>query len=77
MLKEIKDSPNLQQLKSNYPTANVIVIILAIIMLWRGVWGLLDTYFFPGSPTFSHFTCIVLGAVVLYLDNFRLDNLKR
>jgi hypothetical protein len=77
MLKQIKDSPNLQQLKLNYPTVNVIVIIFAIIMLWRGVWGLLDTYFFPGSPTFSHLTCIALGVVILYLDNFRIDNLKR
>jgi nitric oxide reductase large subunit len=77
MLKEIKNSPKLAQLKASYPNANVIVIILAIIMLWRGVWGLLDTYFFPGSPTFSHLTCMVLGALILYIDDFKIDNLKR
>jgi hypothetical protein len=77
MLKQVKDSPKLKELKSLYPNANVIVIILAIIMLWRGFWGLLDTYLFPGSPTFSYLTCIALGAVILYLDDFKIDNLKR
>lgn len=77
MLKEIKNSPKLQELKALHPAANVIVIIFAIIMLWRGVWGLLDTYLFPGSPTFSYLTCIALGAVILYLDDFKIDNLKK
>ena len=40
MLKNIKDSPKLGQLKTLYPNTNVIVIIFAIIMLWRGFWGL-------------------------------------
>jgi hypothetical protein len=77
MLKQIKDSAQLTQFKSRYPNANAIVIILGIIMLWRGVWGLLDTYFFPSSPTFSYLACIALGAILLYLDDFRVDNLKR
>lgn len=77
MLKQIKDSPKLKELKSHYPNANVIVIIFAIIMLWRGIWELLDTYLFPGSPTFSSLTCIALGVIILYLDDFKIDNLKR
>jgi quinol-cytochrome oxidoreductase complex cytochrome b subunit len=77
MLKQLKDSQKLQQLKSLHPNANVIAIIFAIIMLWRGVWGLLDKYLFPGSPTLSYLTCIALGAVILYLDDFKIDNLKR
>lgn len=77
MLKEIKESPKLKELKALHPSANVIVIIFAIIMVWRGIWGLLDIYFFPGYPTFSHLTCLLIGAVVLYLDNFRIDNFKR
>jgi hypothetical protein len=77
MLKQIKDSPKLEQLKARHPNANTIVIVFAIVMLWRGVWGLLDTYLFPGSPTLSYLVSIGLGAAILYLDNFRIDNLKR
>ncbi len=77
MLKQIKESPKLQEFKTLHPTGNVLVIIFAIIMIWRGTWGLLDIYFFPGSPIFSHLACFAIGAIVLYLDDFRIDNLKR
>ena len=77
ILKQIKESPKLQEFKTLHPTGNVLVIIFSIIMIWRGLWGLLDIYFFPGSPTFSHLACFLIGAIVLYLDDFRIDNLKR
>ncbi len=77
IFEQIKTSPRLQEFKTAYPTGNVLVIIFAIIMIWRGLWGLLDLYFFPGSPAFSHLACFLIGAAVLYLDDFRLDNLKR
>jgi hypothetical protein len=77
MLKKIKDSPKLAELKARHPNGNAIVIIFAIIMLWRGAWGLLDTYFFPGNPTLSYLVSIALGVLILYLDNFSVENLKR
>ncbi|MGR8951756.1 MAG: hypothetical protein ACU83V_05025 [Gammaproteobacteria bacterium] len=77
MLKQIKDSPKLAQFKALHPNLNAVVIVFAIIMLWRGVWGLLDTYLFPGSPVLSYLVGIGLGAVILYLDNFSIENLKR
>lgn len=77
MLKEIKDSPQLAQLKERHPIGNAIVIVFAIIMLWRGAWGILDTYFFPGSPTLSYIASIAIGVLILYLDNFSIHNLKR
>lgn len=76
-LKEIKDSPKLQELKALYPTGNVVVIIFSIILIWRGVWGLMDIFFFPGWPIFSHAACFAIGVLVLYLDDFKIDNLKR
>lgn len=77
MLKTIKDSPKLAELKALHPNGNAIVIVLAIIMFWRGTWGLLDTYLFPGNPTLSYLVSIALGALILYLDNFSIANLKR
>lgn len=77
MLKQLKNDPRLLRFKTDYPNVNTIIILFAIIMLWRGVWGLLDTYFFPGSPLFSHLASLALGALVLYLDDFKIDNLKR
>lgn len=65
------------KLKNKRTTLNSIVIVVAIIMLWRGVWGLLDVYLFPGIPTLSYLVSITLGILVLYLNDFHLDNLKR
>ena len=77
MLNKIKENQKITQLKAQYPIVNAVVIILAIIMLWRGAWGLLDEFLFPGSPILSYFASIALGALILYLDDFSLDNLKR
>ncbi len=77
MLNKIKNNPTIVKFKSEHPNANAIVIVLGIIMLWRGVWGLLDQFLFPGSPTLSSLISIGLGVLVLYIDDFSLDNLKR
>ena len=77
MFNKIKNNAALQKFKSEHPNANAVVIVLGIIMLWRGVWGLLDQYLFPGSPTLSYLLSIGLGVLVLYLDDFSFDNLKR
>lgn len=77
MLKKLKQNPQFLDFKSRHPVGNAIIIILAIIMFWRGVWGLLDTYFFPGSPTLSNLVSAILGVVILYVDDFHIDNLKR
>jgi hypothetical protein len=77
MLRNIKQNLKINELKQQHPNANAIIIVLGIIMLWRGVWGLLDIYLFPGSPTLSHLVTIALGILLLYLDDFSMDNLKR
>ena len=76
MLKNLKEKLPLAKLKQ-YPSFNAIVIVLAIIMLWRGVWGLLDVYLFPGVPTLSYLISIALGILILYLDDFSLNDLKK
>jgi hypothetical protein len=77
MLKKLKQHPQLLELKARHPVGNAVIIILAIIMFWRGMWGLLDTYLFPGSPTLSNLVSVLLGVLILYLDDFHINNLKR
>lgn len=77
MLEKIKKNPKFLQWKSDYPNANAVIILVGIVMIWRGIWSLLDMYLFPGSPLVSYLVSIALGAVLLYLDGFSIDNLKR
>jgi uncharacterized membrane protein len=67
----------INKLKELHPTINAIIVVFGIIMVWRGVWALLDLHLFPNHPTFSALLSIVLGALVLHLDNFSLKDLKR
>jgi len=67
----------LVKLQNQRTTFNSIIIVIAIIMLWRGVWGLLDLYLFPGIPALSYLVSIAVSLLVLYLNDFHLDNLKR
>ncbi len=71
------ERPSVARLKELHPTVNAIIVVFGIIMVWRGVWALLDIHLFPGSPTFSALVSIALGAFVLYLDDFSLKDLKR
>ena len=65
------------KLENKRTTLNSLIIVVAIIMLWRGVWGLLDIYLFPDIPTLSYVVSISMGILRLYLNDFHLDNLKR
>jgi len=47
-------------------TFHIIIIALAIIMFWRGIWGLMDHYLFPDNPLVSHILSIVIGILILY-----------
>ncbi len=76
-LKNLKENPNIIQFKTTNPTANVIVVVIAIIAFWRGIWGLLDLLLFPNLPFLSYIVSILLGALILYLDGFSLKDLKR
>lgn len=48
---------------------NYIVIAVGIVMIWRGIWGLLDTYLTPSNPTLSFIISIIIGLIILLLNN--------
>lgn len=77
ILQKIKASPQLTEFKQRCPTIHTTVIMLAIVTVWRGIWGLFDLLIFPGQPLLSYLFSLILGVVILYLDGFSIDNLKR
>ena len=77
MLESFKQHPTLVQWEKEHPNANAVVILIGLVMIWRGIWSLLDTYLFPSSPLLSYLVSIGLGAAVLYLDDFNVNSLRR
>lgn len=57
----------------NIPT---LVTVAGIVMVWRGIWGLMDIYLFPGNPTLSYTLSILIGLVILYIDDKAFDELR-
>lgn len=42
-----------------------IIVGIAVIAFWRGVWGLIDEYLFPANYTLSLWVSLIVGLVVL------------
>lgn len=62
----MKKKPN----SSNHITTKhafyALLIGTSMIMLWRGIWGLLDFYLFPDNRPVSYMTSITIGLIILY-----------
>ncbi|XP_038215075.1 uncharacterized protein LOC119834696 isoform X2 [Zerene cesonia] len=46
-----------------------LVSFLATVNVWRGVWGLLDIYFYPESPKLSNWSSHIVSLALLILLN--------
>lgn len=67
---------NYRKFKKKHKVFHIIIVSFAIVMLWRGVWGLLDYYFFNNSPVLSYILSVLIAFVVLYFDDFHLKELE-
>ncbi len=52
-----------------------LIIVIGIIMVWRGVWHLLDTYLYPENELLSSLICIFVGLLLIYLPDKNLKQL--
>jgi uncharacterized membrane protein len=43
-----------------------IIIAFAIILFWRGIWGLMDVFLFPKNQLLSYIISIIVGIYILY-----------
>ena len=52
-----------------------LITVIAIVMIWRGVWNLLDAYFLTENPFWSNVLSILIGLAILYLPNGNIKEL--
>ncbi|MBT4349949.1 hypothetical protein HOD19_04215 [bacterium] len=67
----------LQRLKKTNRNVYSIIIGLGILLYWRGLWGLLDLYLFPGNELISYSISIVVGLAILFFNDFRLREMEK
>ena len=44
----------------------VLWIAVAVVLVWRGAWGLMDLYIFPDHLLASYIISLALGLIVLF-----------
>lgn len=55
-------------------------VAAAIIMIWRGIWYVLDivdVWFFGGSHVWTAIAGVIIGIVILYIPDHNLDELGK
>lgn len=61
--------------KKKNPFIYHFVTGIAIVIFWRGMWGLLDLYLFPGQPTLSYAASVIIGLGILYINDYSISEL--
>lgn len=49
-------------------TLRIIIDFFAIVIMWRGIWGLMDIFIFPHSELYSSLVSIVIGFILIISD---------
>jgi len=53
----------------------ILILTIDVVLIWRGVWGLLDLYLFPSNEILSLSTGIIVGIIILYSHGKNLREL--
>jgi hypothetical protein len=60
--------------------AKNIFIVIGLVLVWRGIWYVLDGFdewFFGGSHTWTALGGIIVGLVILYLPDKDLKEIEK
>ena len=44
-----------------------LALVVSVVMVWRGVWGILDEYLLPQNPKLSYWISFIIGLVLLLI----------
>ena len=64
-----------RRFKKRHKVLHILLVAIAVVMFWRGAWGILDTYFLPDNLLASYLASIFVAFVILYFDDFHLKEL--
>ncbi len=53
----------------------ILATATAVVLFWRGIWGLLDHYLFPENPLLSYLISVLLGLFILWVDDYEFQEL--
>lgn len=60
--------------------AKNISIVIGLVLIWRGIWYVLDgidTWLFNGSHTWTAVVSIIIGLIILYVPDKDLKEIEK
>ncbi|MFH1391506.1 MAG: hypothetical protein ABIH20_04310 [Candidatus Diapherotrites archaeon] len=66
------------KIKEKHQITFTIIIGVAVISFWRGIWGLLDYFdsvFLPGKELLGYSISILLGIIILIASGYLIKEL--
>lgn len=51
----------------------ILQIAVAVVLVWRGAWGLMDLYIFPDNLFVSYVVSLIAGLIVLFATHKLTD----
>lgn len=55
--------------EQSHPILSSILVGTAVVLFWRGMWGVLDLYLFPSNAALSYALSTLLGIVFLIVHD--------
>lgn len=65
----------IKRLRTKRSNLNIFLTTAAVVMIWRGVWELLDIYLLPNNHVLSLVIWMILWVFLLFVDDERIDEL--
>lgn len=61
--------------KRRFRWLHALAIVTGVVLVWRGIWNMLDVYLFPDQPALSSGLSILAGLILLLVDDLELREL--
>lgn len=58
-----------------YSMLNTLIVGVSLVLIWRGIWGLID-YYFPNHDPVVYIICILVGIIFIYVDDLKIDEIR-
>jgi hypothetical protein len=62
-------------LRNKRTNLNIFLTTVAVVLIWRWIWELVDIYIFPHNRVLSLIIGLIIWIFLLFIDNEKLDEL--
>jgi len=45
-----------------------LIAVVAVVAMWRGLWGLMDLYLWPNNPKRGYWVSFLIGFIIIAVD---------